>query len=484
MTTELSLVPWPAELETGGTPFVLDDSTVLVPDPGAEPTRLAEQLAAHLRSATGLPLPVTPGATPQANAAVRLALITDESLGREGYELTVTAEEVVIRAAAPAGLFYGAQTLRQLVPAGDRAVPGVRVRDVPRFGWRGMMLDIARHFFGTADIERFIDLVALYKINVVHLHLSDDQGWRLEIDGWPELARVGGRGQVGGGPGGYLSKAAYREIVAYAAQRYVTIVPEIDLPGHTNAALVAYPELSASEQPPEPYTGTRVGFSSLRVDSPQTAKFVRAVLTEVAELTPGPYVHIGGDEALSTPPDDYVRFMRDTVPVVASSGKQAVGWQEIVRAGLGPDALVQYWNTRQPEQAAEAARAGARLIMSPAAHVYLDMKYHDDWHLGQDWAGCVDVHDAYGWDPGTLVDGVDDTVVDGVEAALWTETITTMADIEVMTFPRLPAVAEVAWTPQARRDWDHFRARLAGHVRLWQALSVAFYRSEQVDWER
>ncbi|PSK96397.1 hexosaminidase [Haloactinopolyspora alba] len=474
------VVPLPAEIESGGAPFVLDGSTAVGPDPDAESVRVAEQLAAHVRAATGLPVPVRPGDT---GAAITVGRADGSGLGAEGYTVVSDAAGVAVRADAPAGLFYGTQTVRQLFDPHERAVAAARVRDVPRFAWRGAMLDVARHFFGAADIERFIDLVSFYKINVVHLHLSDDQGWRLEVFRRPELTRVGASTQVGGGAGGYLSQEAYREIVAYAAQRFVTIVPEIDMPGHTQAAIAAYPELSATRAEATPYTGTDVGFSSLRAGSAATTAFVEDVVAELAALTPGDYLHIGGDEALSTTEDDYAAFMRAALPVVAGHGKRVVGWQEIARADLGPEALVQYWDHRVPQHAARAASAGAGLVVSPATNVYLDMKYHPDFPLGQDWAGCVELRDAYDWDPATVVDGVDETSVVGVEAPLWTETIVTMPDVETMLLPRMPAVAEVGWTPAARRGWDDFRGRIRAHGRTWQAMGATFHRSPQVDWD-
>ena len=403
-----------------------------------------------------------------------------EPLGPEGYRLEVRAGEARIEAEGAAGRFYAAQTLRAL--SADGPPPDVAIADRPRFAWRGAMLDVARHFFGVADVCRLIDHLAAYKLNVLHLHLSDDQGWRLAIDRWPRLAEVGGRTAVGGDPGGAYTQDEYREIVAYAADRCVTVVPEIDTPGHVQAALASYPEL-AGDRGSDPYTGTDVGFSTLDAHDDATYRFLDDVLGELAALTPGAYLHIGGDEAHSTSAEDYRAFMARVQPLVAAHGKRVAGWEEIASVPLLDGAVVQYWNTmgeRGPDLARAAAAQGARLIMSPADRVYLDMKYGPDTPLGLDWAGHVEVRDSYDWDPATLVEGVGEEAIAGVEAPLWTETVRTMRDLESLLLPRLCAVAEVAWSPQHGRDWEGFRARLAAQAPGWDAASIAYHRSPQV----
>ncbi len=272
---------------------------------------------------------------------------------------------------------------------------------------------------------------------------------------------------------------------AYAAERHVTLVPEIDTPGHVQAALAAYPELGVPGSSSELYTGVEVGFSSLDVHAPLTYRFIGDVLGELAALVPGEYLHVGGDEAHSTSRADYLAFMERVQPLVAARGKRLVGWEEIASAPLADGAVVQYWNTAGPDGdrlARAAAEQGARLVMSPADRVYLDMKYDAGTPLGQAWAGHVELRDSYDWDPATLVDGVGEDAILGVEAPLWTETITTLEELETMVFPRLCAVAEVAWTPQAERDWDGFRARVAGEAARWDAAGIAYHRSPQVEW--
>jgi hexosaminidase len=346
-----------------------------------------------------------------------------------------------------------------------------READTPRYEWRGVMLDVARHFFGVNDVKRFIDVIARYGLNRLHLHLTDDQGWRIEIESWPRLAEIGGSSAVGGGSGGWYTQDEYAQLVAFAADRGVVVVPEIDMPGHVNAALVAYPQLAPAGYTPEPYTGTDVGFSSLDVASELTYDFVDDVVREVAALTPGPFFHIGGDEAAATAPADYVHFVERVGAIVQRHGKRMVGWEEIARAGLPPGTIVQHW--KDPELAARAVEQGASVVMSPAPKAYLDLKYDESTELGTTWAGYVGVRDAYDWDPGDVL---------GVEAALWSETLTTLADVEFMAFPRLLALAEVASTPAEQRDWEDFRLRLAEHEPELAALGVNFFRSPEIPW--
>jgi hexosaminidase len=411
------------------------------------------------------------------------ALAAGEPLGAEGYRLEVRDGSARVEAETDAGRFYAEQTLRRLAAGGPP--PDIVVADRPRFAWRGFMLDVARHFFGVDDVCRLIDQLAAYKLNVLHLHLSDDQGWRLALDAWPRLAERGGSTAVGGGPAGFYSQSDLRTIVRYAADRFVSVVPEIDTPGHVQAALACYPELGVPGSSSELYTGTDVGFSSLDVHSELTYRFLDDVFGELAALTTGPFLHIGGDEAHSTSHVDYLAFMARVQPIVAAHGKRLVGWEEIASAPLGAGAVVQYWNTAGPrghDLARAAVGQGAQLVMSPADRVYLDMKYDSDTPLGQDWAGHVEVRDSYDWDPAALVDGVGEDAIVGVEAPVWTETLATMRELETMVFPRLCAVAEVAWSPAHARDWDGFRARLAREGARWDAAGVAYHRSPQVAW--
>lgn len=482
---ELNLVPDPSVLVRRNGHLHLTADSRIAASSGAEP--VAELLAARLRQATGFPFTVVTEAPNEGDIALVLDASTPGAADGEAYALAVTTI-ATIRARTTAGLFYGSQTLRQLLPAeveGEAPaqgltwrIPMVDIQDQPRFEWRGAMLDVARHFFGVADVKRLIDAMSHYKMNRLHLHLTDDQGWRIQIDSWPRLTSVGGATEVGGGPGGFYSKADYSEIVDYAASRFITVVPEIDMPGHTNAALASYGELNESGEPKPPYTSIGVGFSSLWVDGPATSRFVDDVIREVAELTPGPYFHIGGDEAAATAEEDYVRFIRSAQSVIEKYGKTMVGWEEVVRADLTAPFLAQHWLF--PVRAVQAAEKGGRVISSPATSAYLDMKYNDDTPIGLSWAGNTDVEAAYRWDPVTT--GLSEDNVIGLEAPLWTETVLTREDIDLLVFPRLLGHAEIAWSPKAGRSWELYRARLAAHGVRLEAMGIDYFRSPLVDW--
>ncbi|MCB5165374.1 beta-N-acetylhexosaminidase [Streptomyces bambusae] len=485
-----TVVPAPASTVATGPGFTLTTATGVTTDTAAG-TPVADHLARILRTSTGFPVPVaTTGGT---SGTIALLLSgAPPTVGAEGYQLTTTATGVVIRATHPAGLFHGVQTLLQLLPAkvmaktaqpGPWAVPGGIVTDRPRFGYRGAMLDVARHFFTVAQVKRYIDQLALYKINALHLHLSDDQGWRIAIDSWPNLAAHGGSTQVGGGPGGHYTKADYSAIVAYAAARYITVVPEIDMPGHTNAALASYARLNCNGVAPPLYTGTNVGFSSLCVPLEVTYDFIDDVIGEIAALTPGPWIHIGGDEASSTTPADYRTFIGRAQQTVARHGKTVVGWHDVTNATLLPGTVAQYWGTGRTHAATAAAAArGTKVIMSPANVAYLDMKYDRNTPLGLSWAGYIEVNKAYDWNPATRLDGVGEASVAGVEAPLWSETLVTSAHIDYMAFPRLPALAELGWSPWSTHDVGAFDERLAAQGPRWKALGINYHRSPQIRW--
>jgi hexosaminidase len=493
VSTDWAVVPAPVSVEAAdGTWLTLTRSTRILTAPGSvEAATIGEHLAGILRRSTGYPLPVSAG-PPAGPDRISLELTRDDRLGGEGYELDVTGESATLRANRPAGLFMGVQTIRQLLPAaveratvqpGPWKLPGGRIVDRPRFGWRGAMLDVARHFFTVEEVERFVDLMALYKLNVLHLHLTDDQGWRIAIRSRPRLATHGGGTEVGGGPGGCYTQPQYAELVDYARDRHIAVVPEVDVPGHTNAALASYQELNCDGRAPERYTGTEVGFSSLCVDEPATYRFLDEVIGELAALTPGPYLHVGGDEVRTLSDEQYAAFVERVQRIVRAHGKRVIGWQEITRAGLLPTTAAQYWDHRSDGDAIRAAvRRGTKLVMSPATRTYLDMKYDGHTGLGQAWAGHVEVGDAYDWDPSTTLDGVAEGDVLGVEAPLWSETLHSIADVEFMALPRLPGVAEVGWSPAAARDWDGFRRRLAAHGPRWSAMALRYHRSPQVPW--
>ncbi len=487
-----NLVPAPVSVVPKDGSFGLSATTRIYVEPNTpELLAVGQYLADKLKVGTGFPLPVA--ATAGAPCAGNLYLTTvdaDASLGAEGYQLDIGSDGVRLRAPQPAGLFRGLQTLRQLLPAsaemssvqsGPFGLPAGTIRDFPRFAWRGTMLDVARHFFTVSDVQRLIDLAALYKLNTFHLHLSDDQGFRIAIDSWPNLTTKGGSTAVGGGAGGFYSKADYSALVSYAAARYITIVPEIDLPGHTNAALASYAELNCNNTAPNLRTDTDVGYSSLCTRSDTTYRFVNDVVRELAAITPGSYVHLGGDEAKATTVEDFQYFFGKAQTSVTAVNKRLIGWDALGQlTSLPAGTVVQFWTSG--DHARTAVSLGAKLLMSPANKAYLDMQYDKTTPLGQHWAGYINEQTGYEWDPATIVDGVSEANIVGIEAPLWTEYLTKPADLEYMMFPRLPGYAEIGWSKAEGRNWNEYKVRIGAHGPRLRALKVNFYQSSAIPW--
>jgi len=470
------IIPQPASLSlAGGAPFAVTKGTrVTLVGANPEVAAIGETLAALFRRATDFPAPVSTPATGSGTGSVELRLTSDASLGEDGYRLTVTSDSVRLVAGTPAGLFHGVQTIRQLLPVDIESdigmerswlLPAVTVVDRPRFGWRGSMLDPARHFLTVKEVEQYIDLMALYKLNVLHLHLTDDQGWRIQINSRPKLTAVGSLSQVGGGPGGFYTQQDYQEIVRYARARYITIIPEVEMPGHSSAATTAYPEVSCS--------------STFCVDKEETYALLDDVIREVSALTPGAYFHIGGDEVVGLTPEQYAHFIERVQPIVNKYGKQMIGWEEIAKARISPTTIVQQWKS---DSVTAALKYGSKIILSPSDKAYLDMKYTATTALGLTWAAMIEVNTAYNWDPATYMPGVTEQNVVGIEAPIWGETVRNIAAVEYLAMPRLAALAEVAWTPQASREWNGFRSRLAAQAPRWNYLGVNYYRSPLIPW--
>lgn len=516
--SEPAVVPAPRLVQAGTTaPFpVTADVSVHGP---ADAVRMLQQL---VRTRTGLPLrpapptssgaPASPGSPASPAGTVTLAV---EPGAPESYALDVDAASVRLLAGDDAGLFYGMHTLVQLLAQDESGwvLPGVHIEDAPRFAYRGVMLDIARHFHGVDTVRAYIERAAALKFNVLHLHLTDDQGWRIDVPSRPELTARASGSAVGGDSGGFLTRADYRAIVEHAAAHHMTVVPEIDVPGHTHAVSLAYPEgctppvigdhlRAEAEQRGEalpaagiPYEGIGVGFSSLRIDDEDAARLLADVVGDVAEITPGPYLHIGGDEALGTPPAGFARFMAQATRLVAAAGKTPIAWHEAgAAAHLAPGTIGQYWGFAAPtdgmdENARTFVRGGGQLILSPADTTYLDMKPDADFPLGLTWAnGPTSLRRAYDWDPAEVIDGVADEEILGVEAPLWTETARDLADLDALAFPRIAGVAEAAWSAalgsDERRTWDSFRTRVAQLSPLWTRQGIAFTPLPEVDWTR
>ena len=406
----------------------------------------------------------------------------------EYYQLEIGENQITILGQSLAGVYRGVKTLEQIVSLSHlsgiqiiKALPTGTIEDAPVYGYRGAMLDVSRHFFSVEDVKRYIDLLSIYKINFLHLHLSDDQGWRIEIKAWPKLTSIGGKTEVGGSEGGFYSQLDYKEIIAYAQRHFITIVPEIDMPGHTNAVLASYAELNCDNEIKELYTGTEVGFSTLCVDNELTYKFVSDVVSEISTITPGDYFHIGGDESHVTPKKDYIKFMNRVIDIVLRNNKTPMGWDEIVLADIPEVTVAQYW--AKAENAIMAMDKKANVLMSPASYAYLDMKYDSITRLGLKWAGYISVQKGYEWDPALLVPELDSTRIIGIEAPIWTETLEDFDDIAQMAFPRILGYSEIGWTKSEKRDWEKYSSRLSYHSAILDSLDIKFYQTSEINWE-
>lgn len=485
--TKTAFIPKPVSVVGTGNTFELTRSITVYYQAEVEGLQqTAQNLALELNRIGGInPVVMSTTETPTSGIFLSVGDTIDE-LNNEGYIINIDKKIIKISANSTAGCFYGIQTLLQTIPGNYTTVSPLEIatgviRDFPEFGYRGAMLDVARHFFSVEDVKRFIDFLAAYKMNALHLHLSDDQGWRIEIKSWPKLTEIGGSTEVGGGEGGFYTQEQYADIVKYAQDRNIIIIPEIDMPGHTNAALASYAELNCDGKARELYTGIEVGFSTLCTSKEITYQFVDDVIREIAAITPGPYFHIGGDESHVTPLEDYIPFVNRVQEIVVKHGKKVIGWDEIANATPVEGATVQFWDNLK--NTGMALEKGAKVIISPASKAYLDMQYDSTTHLGLHWAGYIEVDKGYSWNPLELVPGITKEQILGVEAPLWTETVTNISEVEYMVFPRLPGYAEIGWTSPDSRSWEEYKLRLAQHGKRFEAMDINFYRSPMVPWE-
>ncbi|WP_299681488.1 family 20 glycosylhydrolase [uncultured Dokdonia sp.] len=483
---ERSLLPYPNELATSEQGFLVDANTVIYAGASLESQAVAQGFADRFKNASGFTLQTIQESKLATNS---IHFVLDRNANNisnnEGYILKASKDRVIIRARAMAGLHMGVQTLYQLLPdqiASNTvipetvwAIPGVEIQDAPTYAYRGAMLDVARHFFSVQDVKRYIDLIASYKINKLHLHLTDDQGWRIEIKSWPKLTEIGSTSAVGGDPGGFYTQAEFRDIVAYAKLHHITIIPEIDMPGHTNAALASYPELNCDGKARELYTGMRVGFSTLCVDSDVTYEFLDDVIRELSELTDGDYIHLGGDESHVTSKEDYNVFLTKAQAIVKKYGKNVMGWEDIQSAGISDETIVQHWTNS--EIAIKGAKQGASVVLSPAPKTYLDMKYRKDTKIGLTWAGVTPIDSAYIWNPRMILKEVPSSQIIGIESPLWTETVRDMDAIEYLVFPRLIGHAELGWSSEDNIGWESYLIRLKTHLKRLEIKEVNYYKS-------
>lgn len=490
------IVPNPVEVRTTpGVAFSLQPGDAVYATAGsADAAAAAGFLAGLLRKPTGYPVPVrdlTAGAQPRG-----ILLVLTPAAAAESYQLTVTGRAVTIAAGDRQGLFDGVETLRQLLPVkverqvrepGPWLVQGGRIADHPRYGYRGALLDVARHFLPVGDVEKYIDGIARYKVNYLHLHLVDDQGWRIEIKGWPQLTAIGGSNGVGGVMGGFYTQADYSAIVAYAAARGVTVIPEIEGPAHMQAALASYGKLTCDGQPKDVYTGfTPSPDGFLCLSNATTYDFLDDVIGQLAALTPGPYLHIGGDETQDIPAADVAGYVAKVGKLVAKHGKKAIGWQDVAGSLDPAGSLTGFWAAGiNDDQVVAAAKKGQQVVMAPSDHMYLDMKYtadYPEYPIGNSWAGTSTVSDSYDWNPEAQLPGLPAGAIAGVEADLWTETVFGIDQAENLAFPRLLSAAEIGWAQPSAHSWDTYKVRLAAQGPRLRESRVDYYLSPDVPW--
>lgn len=484
----VALVPQPVQMAAGKGNFTLSASTrILYPAESPETGRIARLLGAEIRQSSGLDLAVLPAGDAGRGSKIRLLL--DPGLmdtGAESYRLTISGREIFLTAQTPAGLFRGGQTLRQMLPAGSRkrriALPALEIIDQPHFAWRGVHVDVGRHFHSVAYMKRIIDWMALYKMNRLHWHLTEDQGWRIEIKKYPRLTEIGAwRTEPDGSRyGGFYTQEEIKEVVAYAADRFIDVVPEIEMPGHCMAALTAYPELSCTGGPFTVQTQWGVFKEVYCAGKEETFAFLEDVLSEVIALFPFDYLHIGGDEVprdrwqacprcqarikaeeLADEAELQSWFIRRIEKYLSARGRRLIGWDEILDGGLAPGATVQSW--RGMEGAQTAARSGYDAIASPGSHTYFNADI-----------STLDLRKAYSFEP--VPDGLEaDKIrhIIGGECCLWSERITE-ENLDYQLFPRLLALSEVLWSNPQQRDYADFLQRVRSHYPLLEAMGIKY----------
>jgi hexosaminidase len=507
------IIPAPMKVEAQEGNFGLNAASHIRAD--REFRNEAQLLAARLRPATGFPLKIKSAA--ERSTGDILLLKSDAPLGAEGYELSVTSSNVVIRAPTAAGIFYGEQSLLQLLPPGifsshrvtnvDWRIACVEIKDQPRFAWRGFMLDVSRHFFTKKEVEQVLDLMALYKMNTFHWHLVDDQGWRIQIKKYPKLTSIGAwRDGIGfgldpaastaydrrGRYGGFYTQKEIRQVVAYAAARHITIVPEIEMPGHSSAALLAYPQFLCRGVKIDklPQKGGAIRGVYCAGDE-STFAFLENILSEVSQLFPGKYIHIGGDEVVKSNwmacADCQLRirtehlkderelqayFIRRIEKIVNAHGKSLIGWSEIREGGLAPSAALMDWHGG----GAESAASGHDVVMTPTKFCYFD-HYQSTNRAAEPKAigGFLPLRQVYQFEPmpETLAPESRPHVL-GAQANLWAEYIPNLRQVEYMMFPRLGALSEVDWSPAEARNWDDFKTRTALNEKRLDAMNVNY----------
>jgi hexosaminidase len=528
---DVAIIPQPVSLEKREGSFAFSATTrIEAADRNPDAIRVATFFAQQVRKAAGYPATVQTTAAATRTNVVSFVLNKGEEadLSNEGYRIEVAPSLIVVRANKPGGLFYGMQTLLQLFPRDIESktvvakkswtIPAVRITDYPRFAWRGMMFDISRHYFNKEQIKLFIDDMVKYKYNLLHLHLTDDQGWRVEIKSLPKLTEVGAwrvdkTGTFGtfSAPepdeprtyGGFLTQDDVKELVDYAADRFVNILPEVDVPGHSLAAVASYPELSCTPGTYRVSSGDKFmqwngdgTFSALTDNTLCPANenvyvFLDKVFTEVAQLFPFGYIHMGGDECAKNfwEKSDAIKqlmqkenlkdmhevqsyFVKRVGKIIESKGKKMMGWDEILEGGLAPNAAVMSW--RGIKGGTEAAKAGHEVVMSPNTNVYIDLRQGDP-AIEPPVYSMVRLKNAYQFEP--VPDGVNAKLIKGGQANLWTEQIYNMRHLQYMAWPRAFAVAESVWSPKEKKNWNNFISRVEEHFERYDVAEKKYARS-------
>lgn len=485
VNNEVNIIPKPLNYTRNQGEFTISKETVIyvkgkTKEETDEIRKSAQYIKDKLSASAGFQLEIAEFNDKKSNTILLTTVNSSEAQGNEGYKLEVTPERVQITSYKPEGIFRGIQSLISLMPkeAVSRTlvqnvkwtVPSCVINDKPEYEHRGFMIDVARTFFTVDDIKRQLDIASLYKINRLHLHLSDDQGWRLEIKKYPDLTLIGGSTQVGGGKGGYYTQDQFKDIVKYASDRYIEIIPEFDMPGHCNAALASYGFLNPDGKRKPLYTGTKVGFSSFMTHDERTYNFIEDVIKETAAISPSRYFHIGGDEADSTPKKDYDYFVGRVAKIAEKYNKIPIGWDPIdTSPEINSSVILQNWKDSNEA----AVSKNMKIINSIAEKTYLDMKYNKDTPYGSDWAGYIDVKTAYDF---SLIDYAPKDLILGIESPLWTEFIPDVKAMDYMIYPRLLGYAEIGWTPKDKRNWDEYENRLKKAEERLTVLGVNYYK--------
>lgn len=514
---DVSVIPQPESIKITKARFAVNTGTKIVTHGGdGETLRIANMLAQKFKSAAGLDIPVTEtDGSPEKNA-ILLSIVKDEtSLADEGYMLSVTDNIVTISASAPAGLFYGMQTLLQLLPAEIEStqpvnniawtIPGVEIKDKPRFKWRGMHLDVCRHFMPLGFIKKYIDYMAMHKLNTFHWHLTDDQGWRIEIKQYPLLTKIGAWrkesliGYISDTPhrfdntphGGFYTQEEAKEIVQYAKERFITVLPEIEMPGHATAAIAAYPWLGVTGKQIDVATYWGV-FPDIFNVKDSTFEFLENVLTEVMDIFPGEYIHIGGDEAIKDQwkASEAIRqkirelglkgehelqsyFVKRMEKFINAKGRKMIGWDEILEGGLAPNATVMSWQGM--EGGIAAAKSRHDVIMTPIQSLYFWTYQGDPKTEPLAAEGYIPLKKVYAFEPvPSTLSAEEAKHIIGAQACAWAEYMEDEKKVEYMVFPRMSALAEVVWSPAAVKSWKRFTAKMPKQLKRYDYLGINY----------